>query len=72
MPTKQLKIDGSNARVGIVNYSNKDNAMANPLSYLDDVYFHSDLSYVRLSGEVSGTVNFASVPRKYYQVADDC
>lgn len=67
MVTKTLKIDGASGKVGIVNYANAAVAFSNPLSNLADVYFHSDLEYVKFISKIScGTISLATVPQTYY------
>jgi len=71
MPSKQLLIDGVNAKIGIVNYDNRINAMNDPINNLNDVYFHTDLPYIRIAQTIESNINFVAVPRTYYTYPDD-
>jgi hypothetical protein len=71
MPTRQFYASGANGTVSIVNYANATNARVSPLSYLDDVFFHTSLPYVQLKGTIGpSTLGFSALNRAYYTWAD--
>ena len=66
---KNLKIDGSNGRVTVVNADNLD-AITDPLNNLSDVHFHTDLDYLQFQATLSKTITLDVVPREYYTYSD--
>lgn len=59
MPNRNLYVSGNSGVVAIVNYNNRINARNYPLSYLDDVYFHTSLNYIQIKetiGPISVTL----------------
>lgn len=62
MPSKTLKIDGSNGRVSITTYGAPASVLSNPLSDVSQVYFHSDLPYLQIKKKINaGTISFPTV-----------
>lgn len=70
MATRTLSIDGANGRVAITRFGNPA-AVTNPLSNLDDVFFHTDLNYLQLKQTIGAvTVSLPYVARSYYTWSD--
>jgi hypothetical protein len=51
--SRQLLISGITGNIGILAYYNAEEAFLNPQDNLDSVYFHSQLSYVKVLQEIS-------------------
>lgn len=66
MATRTLSIDGVNGRVAITRFG-VPAAVTDPLSNLDDVFFHTDLNYLQLKQTIGPTtISLPYVARSYY------
>lgn len=67
---KQLNIDGVSGSVSVVDASNPD-AHQNPIDNIEDVFFHTDLSYVEMTETaLSKSITLPLVPRAYHYYSD--
>jgi hypothetical protein len=55
MPSKTFKASGPAGVIMIGDYGINDAAVTNPSSYLSQLNFHSDLTYMRIVGTVSNS-----------------
>jgi hypothetical protein len=67
MSTRELRMDGNSGVVAIVNYTNRNAAVSNPLTNLPDVYFHSSLPYLQLKQTLTGTITLPGLAQTYYE-----
>lgn len=65
MPTKQMYLDGTTGVACIVNYDNAEDARLDPLANIDDVFFHSEIPYVRIKEEFTASTTFSAVSLSY-------
>jgi hypothetical protein len=64
MPSKTLYISGTAGVMAIGNYGINPAAISNPLPYVSDLYFHSNLPYVTIKQRIySGSITFPAQER---------
>ena len=71
MPSKKFHLDSNAGVMMIVDYSTNMAVVSNPLSYLNQIVFHSGLDYLQIRGSVKlNSVSFPSIKRIYLRWDD--